>query len=192
MYCRRIILVKWREVTVNNQPKKNLGALLLLGSILSVLIIAGCSTGGQSHQSSVTPTTGQSPVGQATATMNTGGTPTIGGPEADFQKLRSNGNCPGSAAGPDCFCATLGESSCDYSVTIKVADSAVDEVDITGLTNRELWTTALTFSTCHLYMGGATAATVGGRVTKPGIYLFNLGSQRVSLDITPPSCQITI
>lgn len=176
-------------MTLNNQPKKSLSALVLLGSILAILLLSGCSAGGQS---SATATTGQSSTAKATVTVNTGGTPTIGGPVADFEKLRSNGNCPGSAAGPDCFCATLGESSCDYSVTIKVADGAVDEVDITGLTNKELWNTALTFSTCHLYMGGATPATVGGQVTKPGIYLFDLGSQRVSLDITPPSCQITI
>jgi hypothetical protein len=124
--------------------------------------------------------------------MNTGGKPTIGGPVADFQKmLRQNGNCP--VASPTCYCGTLGDSNCDYSVMVTVADGAVSSIFILGLNEKqETWDLGFTTGTCILYMGGATVAVVGGQVSKPGVYVFDLGSRKVYLHIDAGSCQIDI
>jgi hypothetical protein len=125
--------------------------------------------------------------------MNTSGMPTIGGPVADFQKqLRQNGQCPGSAAGPDCFCGSVGDGNCDYTVTITAADGAVNEIVLQGLVKQETWDVSFTFTWCSQYMGGATVAVVGGQVSGPGAYNFDLGSRSVHLLIKPKTCTITI
>jgi hypothetical protein len=165
--------------------------------VLFALVVALCTLAVPLAACSAPPAaapTATHAAPKATATMNTGGRPTIGGPVADFQKkLRQNGSCPGSAAGPDCYCGTLGDSNCDYSVTVTVADSAVTEIFILGLNEKqETWDLSFTTGTCILYMGGATVATVGGQVTKAGVYVFDLGSRKVYLHIDPGSCLINI
>jgi hypothetical protein len=102
----------------------------------------------------------------------------------DFQKtLGQNGQRPGSAAGPDCYCGSLGDSNCDYTVVVTATDGAATKLQIHGVTTKETWDIGLTFGTCSQYMGGAQVAVVGGQVSAPGVYNFVLGSRHIVLDI---------
>lgn len=171
--------------------------VLVLLAILAIGL-AGCAdtTAGASSTGQTPPATRATATHAAarpTATMSTSGTPTIGGPVADFQKLlRPNGNCPGDAAAPDCYCDSIGDSNCDFTVQVTVADGAVNRIIIEGITKAEHWDTDLTFTACRMFMGGATVATVGGQVTGPGAYGFVLNSRTVNVDIEPPECVIGI
>jgi hypothetical protein len=177
--------------------KKHHSAALVATFCVVLAILSGCGGAASAGTSSTgnapaTPRATHAPA-KPTGTMNTGGTPTIGGPVADFQKqLRSNGNCPGSAAGPDCFCGSVGDGSCEYTVTVTVADGAVNKIVLQGLAKQETWDVSFTFTWCSQYMGGATVAAVGGQVSGPGGYNFDLGSRTVHLLIVPKTCDITI
>jgi hypothetical protein len=177
--------------------------IIILTSVLAVLLlccviggIALAANGGKTttgvaptattvHQSQPTATT-QTPRPTATS-KPAPNVATLGGSVAAFQATEMvDKTCH---LGGLCFCASDGDTSCDFLLGVTPATGRVTEVDLEARGN---WPLDQTLTWCLQFMpeGSSITSTQDG-ITEAGFYLYSSSLGRVSMQIAPGSCELT-
>jgi hypothetical protein len=90
-----------------------------------------------------------------------------------------------------CFCASAGDSDCDYLVAVPATGATVTKVILLA---KEKWALDFTLTFCIQYLpGDATIASTKDGVTQSGTYGYQSSTiGQISMTISPGSCQLSL
>ena len=124
---------------------------------------------------------------EPTATHAAVNTATLGGTVAAFNAAyKVDPTC-----GMDklCFCASDGDTNCDYLLGVIPATGRVTEVDLIARGN---WALDFTLTWClQLMPSGASITSTQSGITASGFYLYSSDQGQVRMQIAPGSCELT-
>jgi hypothetical protein len=124
------------------------------------------------------------PTAATHATVNTA---TLGGTVAAFKvAYKVDPTCHMDKL---CFCASDGDTACDYLLGVIPATGRVTEVDLQARGN---WPLDMTLTWCIQFLpSGASITSMQSGITASGIYLYSSDQGQVRMQIAPGSCELT-
>jgi hypothetical protein len=152
--------------------------------IFLAIALAGCADTAVAN----TPATATPKPPAATPTATALDQAVVGGTLAAFKStLVVDKSCTMQGV---CFCASAGDSSCDYLVIVPATSPTVTTVTLLA---KQTWALDFTLTFCVQYLPpGATISSTTSGVTQSGTYGYQSSIGQVSMDISPGSCKLTL
>lgn len=154
--------------------------------VFLAIALAGCADTATANTPAAATATPKPPV--TTPTTAALDAAVVGGTVAAFKStLVIDKSCTLQGV---CFCASAGDSDCDYMVAVPATGATVTKVTLLA---RQKWALDFTLTFCVQYLpGDATIASTTSGVTQAGTYGYQSSIGQITMTISPGSCQLSL